>query len=36
MVVISTLTRGNEKSSKDNELLVKEEIKTENDLKGKS
>ncbi|HDR7260815.1 MULTISPECIES: ABC transporter substrate-binding protein [Bacillus cereus group] len=35
MVVISTLTRGNEKSSKDNELLVREGIKTENDLKGK-
>ena len=27
MVVISTLTRGNEKSSKDNELLVREGLK---------
>ncbi len=33
MVVISTLTRGNEKSSKTMELLVRRGIKTENDLK---
>ncbi|HDR4571482.1 ABC transporter substrate-binding protein [Bacillus cytotoxicus] len=35
MVIISTLTRGNEKSLRDNQLLVRSNIKTESDLKGK-
>jgi ABC-type nitrate/sulfonate/bicarbonate transport system substrate-binding protein len=35
MVIISTLTRGNEISLKDNELLVRDGIKSARDLKGK-
>ncbi|MED1472790.1 ABC transporter substrate-binding protein [Bacillus salipaludis] len=35
MVIISTLTRGNEVSLKDNELLVRDGIKNASDLKGK-
>ena len=35
MVIISTLTRANEKSASETQLLAREEIKTPNDLKGK-
>jgi sulfonate transport system substrate-binding protein len=35
MVVVSTLTRGHERSLKDNQLLVRGDIKSPEDLKGK-